>query len=104
MSIPRAVSFGHCRVLGAEKLPAPVGGADALCAQVEQMIASRAPSAGYAAEISVISASRLAATLIVNGQTLPVQNFAVMDRNLSAGSIKHFAESLATAVAEAAKL
>lgn len=103
MSTQRPASFGHCRVLGAEKLPAPVGGAEALCAQVEQMIASRAPSARYAAEIRVVSASRLAALLTVNGKTLPVQNFAVMDRNLGAGSIQHFAESLATVVAEAAK-
>jgi len=47
--------------------------------------------------------ARLSATLIVDGRTLPVQNFAVMDRGLDAASIRRFAQSLAEAVAKAAK-
>jgi hypothetical protein len=41
--------------------------------------------------------------LVVNGQRMPEQNFAVMDRELSPGSIQRFAEALATEVAKVVK-
>jgi len=47
--------------------------------------------------------ARLSAALVVNGRTLPEQNFAVMDSGLDAGAIRRFAQSLAQAVAKAAK-
>lgn len=50
-----------------------------------------------------MSSSRLSAVLIVNGRTLPDQNFAVMDRELSPDSIRRFAQALALEVAKAAK-
>jgi hypothetical protein len=62
-----------------------------------------APAARYSAKVTVISRSRLAATLIVNGRALPEQKFAIMDRELNAGAIERFAHSLAAEIAKAAK-
>lgn len=92
----------HCVVLGGEKLPDAIGGERRICETVEQAIAAQAPNATYSAEVHVVSRSRLTATLIVNGRTLPLQNFAVMDRGLSSTSIEHFANGLAAEVAKAA--
>lgn len=94
----------HCHVLAGEKLRAASGGSAAICAAVEKAIASTAPDVRYSVEVNVLSPSRLAATLVVNGRTLPEQKFAVMDRDLNPASIERFAQSLATEVAKAAKL
>ena len=51
----------------------------------------------------VAAAVPLGTILVVNGRTLPEQNFAVMDRELNPGAIRRFAESLAGEVAKAAK-
>ena len=93
----------RCQVVGSEKLPAAVGGSKALCAEIERAIAELAPRSHYSAEVRVLSKSRLAATLIVNGRTLPEQKFAIMDSDLDAGAIQRFARSLATEIAKAAK-
>jgi hypothetical protein len=93
----------RCHVTGGEKLTAKTAGADAICSAVEKAIASAAPNATYRAEIKVLSPSRLAAILVVNGRTLPEQKFAVMDRDLNPASIQRFAQSLATEVAKAEK-
>ena len=95
-------SLGHCRVVNAGKLAWP-GEADAICAEVERAIRAEAPTVRYSAEISVISPSRLSATLVVEDRILPVQNFAVTDRDLSDWSIANFARALAAQVAKAAK-
>jgi hypothetical protein len=93
----------HCQIIGSDKLPASSAGFNTICEEVERAIAAKAPDVRYSAEIKIISASRLAAALIVNGQNLPVQNFAVMDGNLSIASIKRFATALAVTVLKASK-
>ena len=93
----------RCQVVGGKKLPAGSGGSKALCAEIERAVAKLAPSAHYNAEVTVLSKSRLAATLVVNGRTLPEQRFAIMDSDLDAGAIQRFAHSLATEIARAAK-
>ena len=95
--------LGHCRVVAGDKLLAGSGGADALCAEIERAIAAVAPGARYVTEVKAMPRARLSATLVVNGHTLPEQNFAVMDHALDRGSVRRFAAALATAVAEAAK-
>lgn len=103
MNMRADVPASRCVVAGAEKFrPGSIGGA-AICSEVERAIAAQAPTARYSAEIKVLSPSRLAATLIVDGRTLPVQNFAVMDGKLGATSIERFASALARAVVEATK-
>lgn len=94
---------GQCTIIDSGKLPALSGKDEAICAKVERAIAAKAPTARYTAEIKVVSASRLTTTLVVEGRALPLQHFAVMDRNLSEGSLERFASSLAAAVAKAAK-
>lgn len=91
----------NCRVVNGQTLPLASGGSTAICAAIERAIASQAPAAHYSVEITVLSPSRLAATLVVNGRSLPEQKFAVMDSELSRATIERFAQSLALAVAEA---
>jgi hypothetical protein len=104
MSAAAHKPIGRCTVIGGEKLPAASGGTSAICAEVERAIAGLAPTARYSAEVRVLSSSRLAATLVVNGRKLPEQRFAIMDRELNAGAVHRFAQSLAAEVARAAKL
>ena len=94
---------GRCIVESAAKLPGAAGGADAICREIERAVASAAPTARYSVAVKVVSSSRLSAVLVVDGRTLPEQNFAVMDRELNPGAIRRFAESLAGEVAKAAK-
>ena len=98
-----ANAFGRsCHVTNGGKLLGSVK-SDTICVEVERAISSRAAGVQYSVEIRVLSPSRLAATLVVDGRTLPVQNFAVMDGKLSDGTIKRFADALAAAVVEATK-
>ena len=103
MSEPQKAQRGNCTVVGAEKLPAEVGGADAICAALDRAIASKARGLQYSAEFQVPSASVLIASVTVNGRKLPQQRFGVMDRNLNQGSIERFTQSLASLVAQASE-
>jgi len=96
-------ALGRCSVVLGEKLPAGFGGGPGICEAVERAIATVAPGVRYTAEVRVLSSTRLAALLVVNGRALPEQKFAIVDSELNAGSIHRFAQSIATQVAEAAK-
>jgi hypothetical protein len=98
-----AATRASCTVVGGEKLPAEVGGADALCDAIRRAVSAEAGDRHFTAELKVVSPSVLAARLIVDGRVLAEQRLAVMDRNLNMKSIEQFAESLATKVAQAAK-
>jgi hypothetical protein len=98
-----APQSGPCRVVDSEKLPPEAGGATAICASIEQAVASRAPNVRYSAEVRVISKSSLRVNAEVDGRKLEEQHFSVMDRNLNPTAIKHFAEGLADQIAAAAK-
>lgn len=93
----------RCEVANAARLPAASGGAQAICSAIERAVAAASPTAQYSAKVTVQSSSRLSAVLVVEGRSLPEQNFAVMDRDLNPSSIGHFAEALAREVAKAAK-
>ncbi len=93
----------HCEVVGGEKLLARAGGATGLCARVESAILKQAPAANVRALIKVLPRSRFSAALVVNGQALPDQNFAVMDGEVNEGALERFAQSLGAAAAQAAK-
>ena len=90
----------HCSVVDGDKLPAAVGGAEGLCAALERAAASAAPGARYTAEVRVLSASRLSAIVVVNGKTLPQQNFAIMDSKLNSSAVERFARSVAEEIAK----
>lgn len=89
----------ECRVVGGDKLPAEIGGPDALCAAIASAAVIGAPADRFSVEIRVLSSSSLAATLkTADGATLPEQRFAISDRGLTKGSLDRFAKSLVEAV------
>ena len=88
-----------CRVVDAGKLPAAVGGGEALCRAIEKAVSARNPGLHYSAEVKVLSPSRLLAKLVAGGRALPEQNFAVSDRDLNAVMIERFAQSIAETLA-----
>jgi hypothetical protein len=92
---------GRCHIVDGEKLPASSGGSSVVCAEIERAITATAPNAQYSVEVKVLSKSRLAASLVVDGHALPEQHFAIMDSDLNAGAIQRFAASLARVVAQA---
>ena len=89
-----------CVIVGAEKLRGAVS-ADVICAAIQDAIMQEVPSATYSIKVQALSPSRLNASLIVNGKSLPTQSFAVMDRNLNQHAVLNFAKSLASVVREA---
>jgi hypothetical protein len=99
MSAPEPAQAA-CRIVGAEKLPAEAGGADAICAAVQRAVAAETPGLRYSAEIRVLSRSALAANLVANGRKLPELRFSVSDRELNRTTIGRFADSIAAALAE----
>jgi hypothetical protein len=90
----------RCHVIDGAKLPAESGGPQALCAAIERAAASRAPGVRFRAEVRVLSESTLAATVTRDGQALPEQKFATMDRPLTAAAFERFAGALADRLAE----
>lgn len=98
MSAPEPAQ-GPCRVLGAEKLPAEAGGANAICVAVEDAVAAQVPKLRYAVEVRVLSRSALAANLEAGGRKLPEFRFSVSDRELGPTTIGRFANSVADALA-----
>jgi hypothetical protein len=92
-----------CRIVAGEKFLSGSVSRDFVCVEIERAIAANAPEARYSAAVRALSRSRLSATLIVNGRTLPEQNFAIMDRELNPDAIRRFAQSLAAVVAQAGK-
>lgn len=96
------IETGPCRIVGADKLPAESGGAEALCAALEQALSSASPGAGYSVEVRVLSPHSLAATVrTADGRALPEQKMAVSDRTLTKGSIERFARAVGAALAKA---
>lgn len=93
--VPRAPAHpGECRLSGQEKLPSALK-VETVCQAIARAMAREAPSAHYRVEVQVLSKSRLSASLTVNGRTLPMQNMAVSDGQLSEGSVRRFADNLA---------
>jgi len=95
--------INRCQIMGGDKLPAVSGGSATVCAEIERAIGASAPNVQYSIEVKVLSATRLAASLMVDGHALPEQHFAIMDSELDAGAIQRFAASLARVVAQAAR-
>jgi hypothetical protein len=102
MSAPRPET-GSCKVVGGEKLPPEIGGANVICGAIEQAVARRVPKARYSAEVRILSKSGLKVKLVAGGHELPEQSFHVMDRNLNSQSIGRFADAIAELVANATK-
>ena len=92
-----------CRVVNGEKLSAESGGADALCQAIAAATAEAAPGVSYSVEINVLPRDRLSALVtLADGRKLPELGIASMDKPLTAGSFKRFANSIAQELAKAA--
>lgn len=102
MSAP-ARANGRCQVIAAEKLPADAGGAKAICDAIERAVAETSPNTRFSVDVKVVSRFMLATKIVVNGQALPEQKFAVSDKNLNSASIKRFANSIAAKISNAAR-
>ena len=101
MSSPERSAAG-CRVVGGEQLPAESGGADALCKAIANAAAEKAPGQNYSVEVRVLPRSRMAAEITMSdGRKLAEQKFASMDKPLSSGSFKRFADAIALELAKA---
>jgi hypothetical protein len=87
-----AASAPRCSVEGAERLPSASGGAEALCAEIE---AATAGLPATAISVRVVSASALAASVTVDGRTLPEIKMARSDGTLDRRAFKRFAEAIA---------
>jgi hypothetical protein len=99
----RSAERPQCLVRGAEKLPAEVGGGNAICSAIVAATRATAPGADYKVEVEVESASALVARVTLkDGRTLAEQRLTVSDRQLNAGSIERFAAAIAGAVAGSA--
>lgn len=92
----------RCTVVGGEKLPAEIGGANGVCEAIERAVQAGAPSAAYTVEVRVPRAYMLAATITMgDGRILPEQKLAVSDSKLRRSSLERFAKSLAAEIAKA---
>lgn len=91
-----------CRISGAAKLPAEIGGSKALCAAIDAAARRHAPGARFTVDVRVMSPSMLAAVVTLsNGRKLAEQKIAVSDGALKRRSIERFADAIALQVAAA---
>ena len=89
----------RCQVVGGSQLPADTGGADALCAAIEQALQAAAPKPA-AVEVNVVSPYLLSATvMLADGRKLPAIKVSSSDRQLGARAVQMLADSIAAQVA-----
>ena len=87
-----------CQVTGAQKLPAELGGADALCAAAARAIGLVSPKP-KAIEINVVSPFLISATVIlVDNRRLPVIKISSSDRPLGRKAIQMLTDSIAAQI------
>jgi hypothetical protein len=103
-SAVKPISFhsAQCRIVGAEKLPSAVGGAEYLCAAVERAIVAASRGTQYRIEVRVMSPSSLAATIrTADGRVVSEQKMAVSDAALTTASVDRFASAIGAGMAKA---
>ena len=73
-----------------------------MCKAIAAAAAEKAPGQGYSVEVHVLPQSRMAAEITMgDGRKLAEQKFASMDKPLSSGSFKRFADAIASELAKA---
>jgi hypothetical protein len=93
----------RCTVVGAEKLPAEVGGADAVCRSVREAV-SAAGGRAAASELSItvqIASAYSAAAIVTtaDGRKLAEQQVAISDRKLNQNALAMLAKGVAAQLA-----
>jgi hypothetical protein len=82
-----------CTVEGADKLPAEIGGADAVCAAIREALGGEA---GVSVAVRIISPYAAAALVTTaDGRKLPQVNVSISDRALNKRSIDMLAQGVA---------
>ena len=92
-----ADSSGRCTVQGAELLPPESGGGEALCAEIEAATA-KLPGPP-AVSVRVVRPHLLAASVTIEGRTLPELKMSRSDRALDRQAFQRFAKAIAKAAA-----
>lgn len=89
-----------CTVSGPAKFVDRAGGAAALCQAVEQALGRGDTPGTHRVELSVLSASSMAATVhLADGRTLPELRTGVSDGVINAGVVSRFAQDIANQIA-----
>ena len=92
----------RCTVVNGDKLPAPSGGATALCRAVERGAVTRGLKYDFKVKVSVGKRSMLMADVVLaDGRRLPTLHFAEMDRAISRDSLNRLGVAIAEHVAAA---
>jgi hypothetical protein len=96
----RPADNAPCRISGADKLSAELGGAEAWCAAIRQALAPVSPKPA-AIDVQVLTPHLASATVtLADGSTLPAVKVGRSDRPLGRGSMQMLANSIAAQVAE----
>lgn len=83
-----------CSVVGAENLPAEIGGAEAVCSQIRAAVGSIGGKAGVLVRVN--SPYAAAATVTRDdGQAVPEIGVSISDRSLNQRTIQMLAEQIA---------
>ena len=90
-----------CTVENADRLPAELRGADAICGPISRAAAANAASGAPSVTIRVVvdSPYKLSVTAMVNGTALPEQKLASADRTLTPEAIERLASTIAGEIA-----
>ena len=104
---PAAQTAVECTVENADKLPAELRQAEAVCGPirraVQEVAASRPALAPISVRVVVESAYKIAVTAGVNGVALPVQKLGSADRPLTVKSMERLASAVAAQLASSAQ-
>lgn len=93
----------RCNVVGADKLPAEVGGADAVCAAIRSALQGNSVAQGASVAVTIRSPyGAAAAVTTAAGRVMPEVNVAISDRSLNPRSIAMLAEGVARQLNSAA--
>lgn len=97
------MTSSNCRLSGAEKLIASIGGPEIVCEAIEAAAREHAPHVPFDVEVRMVSPSMMEAIVTLkNGRKLPEQKISISDSVLNRRSIERFAEAIARQAAGAA--
>ena len=82
-----------CSIVGAEKLPGEVGGAEFICREIR---AAAGEVGGQASVVVTVGSPYVAAAKVTraDGSTLPEIGVSSADRTLNAAALRRFAENI----------
>ena len=99
LAMNRLADHPWCKVNDAQKLPADVGGAEAVCAAVAKAVGVRSPKP-HAITLNIVSPYLISATVtMADGRRLPAIKVGRSDRKLGRRAIQMLADSIAAQVA-----